>query len=214
MNARRKLLLSVILVGIALSERLFFDLGPNIELITVATLLAGVYLGWPYSFFVPFLTLAISDISKGNTSIFLFTWSAYLIIGASGLLIRRFHLNKSKLLGASFAAALFSSVFFYLFTNFGVWLLGWYPPTFAGLTACYLMGLPFLKLNLIGNLIFVPLGFTVFEMGRLLVASARHAGLPPAAPDAQHLRAGDPASSGFRLSPKASRLGRNDGKRS
>ena len=162
--------MSVILIGAALSERLYFDLGPNVELITAVTLLAGVYLGGPYSLFVPFLTLAISDVSKGNTSIFLFTWSAYLIIGAFGLIIRRFHLDKSKLIGASFAAALFSSVFFYLFTNFGVWLLGWYPPTLAGLTACYLMGLPFLKLNLIGNLVFVPLGFTVFELARMFSA--------------------------------------------
>jgi hypothetical protein len=51
-----------------------------------------------------------------------------------------------------------SSVFFFLYTNFGWWLVsGMYPHTLDGLIQCYIMGLPFFKNNLIGNLIFVPM---------------------------------------------------------
>lgn len=63
-----------------------------------------------------------------------------------------------------------ASLWFYLWTNFGVWLLdswGMYPKTLAGLLESYWYGLPFLKLNLLGNFIFVPLSFTCVEILKL-----------------------------------------------
>ncbi len=56
------------------------------------------------------------------------------------------------------AFIIISSVFFFLYTNFGWWLMtNMYPHTWDGLIQCYIMGLPFFKNNLIGNLIFVPM---------------------------------------------------------
>ncbi len=50
-----------------------------------------------------------------------------------------------------------SSIFFFLYTNFGWWLVtNMYPHTLDGLIQAYIMGLPFFKNNLIGNLFFVP----------------------------------------------------------
>jgi len=44
---------------------------------------------------------------------------------------------------------------FFLVTNFGVWwLLGTYPPTWAGLMACYAAGLPYLGSTIVGDAIF------------------------------------------------------------
>ncbi|GAH00568.1 unnamed protein product, partial [marine sediment metagenome] len=40
---------------------------------------------------------------------------------------------------------------------------GMYSYTLQGLTQCYIMGLPFLRTNLLGNLLFVPL-FTSFAL--------------------------------------------------
>lgn len=167
---KKKLLITFLLVSAALGERLFFDLGPNVELVTTATLLAAVYFGSPYAFLVPFTVMVVSDVVLGNTAIFLFTWSAYLIIGISGLLLRGTGFKGLKLVGAAGVQALASSFFFYLWTNFGVWLQGWYPPTLAGLAQSYWRGLPFLKLNLLSNLLLVP---TAFSLGELIKAASK-----------------------------------------
>lgn len=168
MSKRQKVVITLLLIGVALSERLIFDLGPNIELVTTTSLLAAVYLGFPYCLLVPLVSLAISDTFIGNTNIFLFTWSAYVILGAVALLLRRFSSQSAKLIVSSSLFTLPSSIFFYLWTNFGVWLQGWYPPTFSGLMQSYLMGIPFLKLNLVGNLILVPTIFSIAETAKIL----------------------------------------------
>src|SRR3569623_126313 len=44
------------------------------------------------------------------------------------------------------AAALASSVLFFVITNFGMWLFsGFYPRTLAGLEACYVAAVPFFQ---------------------------------------------------------------------
>ena len=59
------------------------------------------------------------------------------------------------------AAALCSAQFFVL-TNFAVWLWGGlYPPTAAGLSACYVAALPFLGRTLAGDLFYTGLLFTL-----------------------------------------------------
>lgn len=129
----------------------------NVEPITLVSLLAGVFLGGGYALLVPLSVVALTDIIIGNTPILYFTWSAWAIIGLFGLILR-----KSKKENFSFGFKMtgmgtFASLFFYLWTNFGVWAIGgWYPKTFQGLIWCYTMGLPFLKLNLLGNLVIVP----------------------------------------------------------
>ncbi len=109
--------------------------------------------------------MVITDTLIGNTNIFIFTWTAWMMIGLSGLMIK--NLKGLKLIGAATGMGIFASVFFYLYTNFGVWVLdswGMYSRDLTGLLYCYLMGLPFLKLNLFGNLVFVPAGFSVAEI--------------------------------------------------
>jgi hypothetical protein len=64
------------------------------------------------------------------------------------------------------AAAVLGSVQFFLISNFGTWLTShgisppMYPPTFDGLIACYIAGLPFLGYTLIGDLGFTAAVFT------------------------------------------------------
>lgn len=182
---KRKILVALFFIALALCERLFFDLGPNVELVTTTALLAAVYLGFPYAFLVPFIVMVVSDAVLGNTAIFLFTWSAYLIIGGAGLLLRRSGFKGIGLVGLSGVQALASSLFFYLWTNFGVWLQGWYPATPAGLAQSYWLGLPFLKFNLLGNLLLVP---SAFALGELI--TSRHSELV-----SESFNKGDPETS-------------------
>ena len=164
----KKIFIAISLIAFGVLGRTFFDLPPNVELVTLSCFLASVYLGGAFSVLIPLGIMATSDVIIGNNQIFIFTWTAYLVIGLSALVLRRFKNQNLNLVSASTLFAVPSSLFFYLWTNFGVWYQGWYPPTLAGLIESYVMGLPFLKFNLVGNLIFVPLGFGVIALARRL----------------------------------------------
>lgn len=150
----------LILLGIFF--RTLGHIAPNVEYVTAASLLAGAYLGRKYAVLVPFAIMVLTDTLIGNTNIFIFTWSGYLLIGYLGY---RGNL-RGKILRAT-GLGIIASLWFYLWTNFGVWALdswGVYPRTLAGLIEAYIMGLPFLKLNLLGNLFFVPVSFGTVEI--------------------------------------------------
>ncbi|MDV2496529.1 MAG: DUF6580 family putative transport protein [bacterium] len=65
------------------------------------------------------------------------------------------------------AAAVASSVLFFVVTNFGVWALGSYcPKTVAGLIACYVAAIPYFHSTLLGTVVYAALlfgGFTLAE---------------------------------------------------
>ena len=163
-----RLLIVFFLISLGVLSRTVWHLGDNVEAVTASALVSGAYLGLGYSLLVPFLIMAISDLIIGNTNIFLFTWSAYLIIGGVGYYCQREKSQKkTKAVLRTFGLGLGAGVWFFLWTNFGVWLLdswGMYPKTLTGLVNAYLMGLPFLKMNLLGHLFLVPLYFGTMEL--------------------------------------------------
>ena len=141
---------------------------PNLEIITVLALIAGIYLGGVYAVAIPLSIIFLSDLVIGNNYIFIFTWTAFAMIGVFGFLSKNKILNKKSDLAISHRfknsviLALLSSVFFYLYTNFGWWLMsGMYEYSLSGLIRCYWMAIPFFRNNLVGNLIFVPVGIYV-----------------------------------------------------
>lgn len=130
---------------------------PNIETITVVSLLAGSLLGGRWTLIVGLSTVAITDILIGNTAILLYTWSAWAAMGVFGWLLR--HRSKKplrhalELTGMGFLA----NIAFFLWTNLGVWHIGGlYDHTLSGLLASYAAGLPFLKMQMLGTAIIVP----------------------------------------------------------
>lgn len=151
-----RLIFSFLLIAIGITGRLFIHT-PNVETVTVVTLLAGVLLGGKYAWGIPLLVVGLSDMVLGNDLILLYTWSAWVGIGLLSKVLRgRF----TSIFGQTFmltSAGVVSTVIFYLWTNFGVWQMsGMYPHTGMGLLASYAMGLPFLKFQLLGNLMLVP----------------------------------------------------------
>lgn len=148
---------------LAFIERVWFDLGPNIELVTLATILSAFYLNRNTTLFLTFGVVALSDLIIGNTNIFLFTWSGSVL---PVLAINIFkNLKTNRILSATLAG-ISSNLFFFFWTNFGVWALdswGMYPNTVIGLVQSYINGLPFLKYQLTSTIFFVPLGFIVYE---------------------------------------------------
>lgn len=171
----KRAVFAVLLITIALVERLWFDLGPNIELVTVVMLLAAAYLDYRWSLLVVAGVMGVSDLVLGNTRIFLFTWSAFALaaVGA-GSMFSRFRLRSNSLVLFGTGMGVGSSLFFYLWTNFGVWWLdswGMYADDLSGLVASYINAWPFLKLSLVSTLVFVPLGFGIVESVRFLLAN-------------------------------------------
>lgn len=168
------LIIAFILVAIAVSTRTIFHIGPNVELVTFSTLAGGYFLtNKKLALLLPIIIMLISDSIIGNTSIFLFTWSAFFITPILGILLRSpFIKHKFKDLPDIFrpsvlglAGTTLSIIIFYLWTNFGVVVTtAMYPDTFGGLLSSYFNALPFLKNQLFGNLIFTPILFAGFQL--------------------------------------------------
>jgi hypothetical protein len=139
---------------------------PNLEFVTSAAFVAAVLVRHRLAFLAPLVIAVVSDLALGNTSIALFTWSAWLVIGLGALLTRG--TSGWGRVGAAAGLGLGGSLWFFFWTNFGVWFQGrgvWYPAGLDGLVASYVAGLPFLRTMLVGNLVLLP----VVAAGTLLV---------------------------------------------
>ena len=160
----KKLLFAVLLIGFAAAGRYLLLDFPNVETMTVAILLASALLGGAYTLVVPLAAVAIFDLFYGNNSILIFTWSAWAIIGFFGLVLKGRTKSAWKFTAGLTGMGMVASLFFYFWTNFGVWLIGsWYPKTANGLLNCFIAGIPFLKWQIIGNLIIVPVAGLAFH---------------------------------------------------
>jgi len=123
-----------------------------------AGVLAALYLGRSWGLGVALVSLIISDLVLGNSLIMIFTWSAFALIAFGGGLVRRRPLVAG---GYGLAGALF----FYFYTNLGVWLIGGlYPHTLAGLMRSYTMGLPFLRLHAVTSMLFLTVSVYLIEI--------------------------------------------------
>ena len=152
-----KKILFLTLFLLAFSGRLF-RLGPNIEFVTGAMILATIFLGRKYSIFLVLAVMISTDLILGNSHIFLFTWTGFLI---PALVLKL----KKPLMGI--LAGLGSNAFVFLWTNFGVWALdswGMYEKNLGGLISCYINGLPFLKNQIVSTLVVIPVGFIVIKV--------------------------------------------------
>lgn len=158
-------LLYIILFLAAFLERTVIDLGPNIELLTTSMILSAFFLGRKRSFWLTLLVIVSTDRLLGNSNIILFTWSGFLIpaLFTSPLIKKYVHGNKFSILNSLkiVFAGIFTNIFFYIWSNFGVWMLdswGLYTKNLQGLVMCYINALPFLKNQMISTLIFIPAG--------------------------------------------------------
>lgn len=176
-------LLFVSLFLIAFLERTVVDLGPNVELLTTSLILTCFFLGGKKAFWLTLAVIALSDRIIGNSKIFLFTWSGFLIPAFfSGKIInsiKSWTTRLTKRLSNTITlplAGVSANIFFYLWTNFGVWALdswGMYTKDLNGLVRCYVNGLPFLKNQIVSSLVFIPLGYFAIVFVQKTVVSLR-----------------------------------------
>ncbi len=155
--SKTKLITAIALIAFGAGGRYLLQDIPNIETITVVSLLAGSLLGGVWTMTVGLLVVAITDMAIGNTSIMLYTWTAWAAMGVLGYALRK---REKKVFRHSMeltGMGLVGTLLFYAWTNFGVWQLGGlYAPTMDGLMASYVAGIPFLRMQLLSTLVIVP----------------------------------------------------------
>jgi hypothetical protein len=162
-HARLIALLSAILVAAALR---LVPHPPNFSPIDAMALFSGAYLGRrALAFAAPLGALLLSDLVLGfyhGQATVYFSVALIVMIGMAAL-TRRSALRVG-------AAAIASSILFFVITNFGMWLFsGFYPRTFPGLEACYIAAIPFFQNTIAGDLFYAALLFGGFRLAELLM---------------------------------------------
>lgn len=125
---------------------------PNATPMAALGLVAGAALGGRFAVLVPLVTLALTDIVLGTYAPVVMA-TVYACMAVPGILGNTVLKNLRNPLAIGICAA-FSSVLFFVATNFAVWAGGgWYAPTLAGLTECYVAALPFARNMLMADLV-------------------------------------------------------------
>jgi len=133
---------------------------PNFSPVAMMALFGGTYLGKKPALIIPLGIMVFSDIIIGFHSLIWWTWGSFLLISLLGVWLKK----RQGLLAAA-GKALFSSVLFFLVTNFGVWLsTDWYPHTLGGLFACFLAAIPFFRNTLLGDFSYFLIFFGGYEL--------------------------------------------------
>ena len=151
---------------------------PNFAPIGAMALFSGAYVGRRgLAFVAPLGALLLSDAVIGFYSGMQFTYLSVALIVLLGWAVR----SRITPLRVG-AAALASSVLFFLVSNFGTWLSsGMYPHTLSGLAACYVAAIPFFQNTVAGDLAYSALLFGGFALLEGAVPSLREKREPQAA---------------------------------
>ena len=149
----------------------------NFTPVGAMALFSGTYLGRrPLAFAAPLGALLLSDVVlgfySGMVTVYLATAAAVLI---GWTLVQRKNVLRVG------AAALASSVLFFVVTNFAMWLnSGFYPRTSTGLAECFVAAIPFFQNSVAGDLFYSALLFGGFALLQQTIPQLR-AGEPQAA---------------------------------
>jgi hypothetical protein len=169
-NNSRILVLSAFII-VAASLRLFLEI-PNFSPIAAMALFGGaMFANKKMAFILPLTAMLLSDVAIelirpgfGFHNTMVFVYIAFALAALVGILISK-DINPGKIL----FGALFSSVLFFLITNFGSWVMPYngaytYPLTFAGLLESYAAGVPFYRYTIVGDLIFTTVLFGCYYL--------------------------------------------------
>lgn len=153
---------------------------PNFTPIGALGIFGGAYLGKRKSILCLLAAMLISDylilyINPHLPNPFNFThlysplalFHSTTIYVYAGLMINVFigwGVGKNRSAKNIIAASMAASIQFFLITNFGVWASGYYPHNLSGLTESYIMGLPFFRYTLLGDLFYSGLLFGSYTL--------------------------------------------------
>lgn len=160
----KNLLTTLGIIIIAASARIIPH-PPNFTPIGGLAIFSGIHFEKKSAVIIPLLAMLLSDLILGFHSTMPFVYLSFLIMFFIGRLVRK-KTSFIKLISAS----LTSSILFFLITNFGVWLLfDMYVKNFSGLINCYVMGLPFFRNTILGDLFYTLTFFYGYRYSFVLI---------------------------------------------
>jgi hypothetical protein len=164
-----RVMLIVTMIAVAAAARLIPH-PPNMTPIFAMALFGGATLADKrLAFLVPLAALFVSDVLIGFHNQMIAVYGAFVLIVCIGLWLQQ---RKTALTIAG--AAIATSLLFFVVSDFGIWLAGdMYPRTFAGLVACYTAALPFLRNQMVGDLLYTAVLFGGFALLERRFASFR-----------------------------------------
>jgi hypothetical protein len=155
------LIITIIMVVVAALRLLTNQLGilPNFAPIAAIGLFGAVYLkNKNLAVLLPLTIMLATDAIIGFHRQSLSVYAGFLSIVMLGFLLRNNFSFKNLI-----RFSLLSSVVFFVISNFGVWLVGGYNPTAAGLMECYIQAIPFFGNTIAGDLFYSLISFGAFE---------------------------------------------------
>jgi len=150
LSTREKLLIAFVLIAIL--SRLIPHL-PNFTAVTATALFAGRHFkNKILAFAAPLTVMILSDLILGFYTISLFVYASFAAVVFLGQWSQKMNV----------LIVLFSSLTFFVISNFGVWLLG-YPLTLEGFIACYTAAIPFFRNAILGDLFYAAILYYIFK---------------------------------------------------
>jgi len=163
-------MLALVLLFLGIVSRLIIHT-PNFTPVIALALFGGFYLNRRQAVIVPLALMVVSDFLIGWHATIPFTWGSVLLISGLGLWARQ-KKSAAMVLGTS----LFSSILFFLLTNFGSWL-AMYPLTLEGLQTCYVAAIPFFRSTVVSTLVYAGVFFGLYELTASRVKNTRLASI-------------------------------------
>ena len=167
---KKLLALVAIIFGIAMFRVLPHPL--NVSPVAAMALFGGAYFADKrLALIIPFAALIASDLIIGFHNTMIFVYGGFALTVGIGMWIQ-----KRIILTHVAAAAVGSSLLFFVITNFGAWMMnGMYPMTGAGLMQAYVAAIPFFQNSLLGDLFFVAVMFGGYALLQKQFLKAEHA---------------------------------------
>ncbi len=154
-----KLIISIIIV-LAIVSRLIPH-PPNFTPIIAIGLFGSAYIkNRSLAILIPISAMFISDMFIGYHVTIYWVYGSLLAISILGMLL----INRVSIKNCTIAT-ISGSLFFFIITNFGVWLTSaYYPNNIEGLIICYTVALPFLANTLVGSIFYGVIMFGGYEI--------------------------------------------------
>lgn len=123
---------------------------PNLAPIGALALFSGATMPNIIGFTLPLIAMVLSDLFLGFHTTVPFVYGSFILITGIGYLLHKKITPLKVGLGS-----LVGSILFFIITNFGVWVTSsMYTKNMNGILKAYLMGLPFFRNTLIGDLFY------------------------------------------------------------
>lgn len=161
------LTIAICLILLAISLRILPH-PPNFAPVAAVAIFGGAVLPRRLALWVPLAAMVASDAVIGFYNLIFLTWGCYVLtaLASSAWL-------KKPSLARGFSITLAGSTFFYIITNFGVWLTsGMYAHTFSGLMKCYRLALPFFRNTVSSDLFYTAVLFSIYLLATKMSAKA------------------------------------------